>query len=217
MTSSNQNQILLPRNYLSWSALQLFESSEEKYIQKYFYGQDVDRQNDFMSFGKRFAEAKETGDCKGDLMLEFAMNAVPAYKLPEYQINAELKTPYGIINLLAKPDSFDDEEYRLLEYKTGKIPWTQAKVQKHGQLHFYAVSTVAKYGVNPHQELWWIETVMSPNGVRPTGRIEMFQFKASQVELLEMERRITRACLRIDKLYREHIKQQKISYEQKES
>lgn len=213
MTSLKQKQktqeLLLPRGYISWSALQLFESSEQKYIEKYFYGQDVDRQNDFMSFGKKFAKAKETGDCGGDPMLEFAVNAVPAYEKPEFEILADMKTPYGVIKLLAKPDSFDEKMCRLLEYKTGKVPWTHAKVQKHGQLHFYAVSAYAKYGLNPEQQLWWIETMMSPSGVRPTGRIEHFLFQASDFELKEMVRRITRACLRIDKLYREHLTQQK--------
>ena len=97
MTSLKQKQktqeLLLPRGYISWSALQLFESSEQKYIEKYFYGQDVDRQNDFMSFGKKSAKAKETGDCGGDPMLEFAVNAVPAYEKPEFEILADMKTP----------------------------------------------------------------------------------------------------------------------------
>lgn len=207
MTSLKQNQmeLLLPKGYLSWSALHLFETSEKKYIEKYFYGEDDNRSNDFMSFGKRFAEAKETGDCKGDPMLEFAMNSVPSYEFPEYKLEAELSTPYGKIKLLAIPDSFSEVNIQILEYKTGKIPWTQSKVQKHGQLHFYAVSTNAKFSVNPSQELWWIETMQTSGGVRPTGRIETFRFKASDRDLKEMEQRIIRACLRIDKLYRQHL------------
>ena len=216
MTSLKQNQmeLLLPKGYLSWSALHLFETSEKKYIEKYFYGEDDNRSNDFMSFGKRYAEAKETGDCKGDPMLEFAMNAVPSYQFPEYKLEAELSTPYGKIKLLAIPDSFSEIDIQILEYKTGKIPWTQSKVQKHGQLHFYAVSTKAKFSVNPSQQLWWIETTdKDENGnkipVRPTGITQVFKFKASDQELKEMEQRIIRACLRIDKLYRQHLSLQK--------
>lgn len=213
MNSSNQKLkqhpktevLLLPRGYLSWSALNLFDQSEQRYIEKYFYGQDEDRSNDFMSFGKKFSLAKETGDFHGDPMLEFAINAVPSYKNAEFKIESNLITTYGIIKLLAVPDSFDDELFRVLEYKTGKIPWTQAKVQKHGQLHFYAVSTVAKYEVNPEQELWWIETLQTNSGVRPTGNVESFSFKASGEQLKEMRDRIIQACLRIDKLYRQHL------------
>lgn len=198
-------ELLLPKGYLSWSALNLFETSEKKYIEKYFFGQDDNRGNEFMSFGKKFALAKETGDCKGDPMIEFAMNAVPSYQFAEYNLKAELVTPYGKINLLAIPDSFSEIDIQILEYKTGKIPWTQSKVQKHGQLHFYAVSTKAKFEVNPQQHLWWIETAMIAGAVRPTGRIETFPFRASDQELKEMEQRIIRACLRIDKLYRQHL------------
>lgn len=208
MTLSKQKptELLLPKGYLSWSALQLFESSETKYARKYFEKKDDTWSNDYMTFGKRFATAKETGDCQGDPMLEFAMNAVPSYGNPEYKLESELKTPYGAIKLLSFLDDFHPDLCKILEYKTGTTPWTQAKVQKHGQLHFYAVSVNTSIGLNPEQTLVWIQTDRVQGEVRPTGRTFEFPFQASLFELKEMEKRITTAGVRIDKMYRDYLK-----------
>lgn len=211
MTLSKQKPVdlLLPRGYLSWSAMLLLETSEEKYIRKYFLDEDVDFSNDFMTFGKRFAEAKEKGDAGGDPMLEFAMNVTPNYGKPEHTFNAVLKTPYGNCTILCKLDDYCEKPPKVVEFKTGKTKWTQAKVQKHGQLHFYSVGVYATVGENPEQELWWIETMNTSAGVRPTGHVEQFVYKCTDAELKEMIRRITNACLRIDKLYRQHLASKK--------
>jgi len=199
--------LLLPRGYLSWSALDLFEKSEKDFINKYFYGEDNNRGNDFMTFGKEFALAKETGDCKGDEMLQFAVDSTPKLDSPEEKIYADLKTPYGAIRVLAIPDDFSERLGRVLEFKTGKTVWTKARVQKHGQLKFYSVAILEKYGINPEIELWWIQTLFAGDKVRPTGKIEKFQYQATPYDIKQMRDRIIKACLRIDKLYRIHLKQ----------
>lgn len=205
-------ELLLPKGYISWSALDLFEKSEQKYIDKYFFKKDESWTNGYMVFGKKFAKAKETGDCGDDTLLEWAVNATPSYGNAEYKLESVLQTPYGAIKLLSYLDDYQKDLCKILEYKTGTTPWTQAKVQKHGQLHFYAVSINSSIGINPEQSLIWIPTTdKDDNGnkipVRPTGDDPVtFPYQASLFELKEMEKRITRAVVRIDKLYREHLK-----------
>ena len=202
-----KSELLLPRGYLSWSALDLFEKSEDKYIRKYFYGEDVDFKNEFMTFGKKFAEAKETGNCNGDTILEIIVNSTPSYGNPEYEIVIPLDTPYGTVNILCKLDDFNDKNIEIIEFKTGSTKWTQSRVDSHGQLHFYSVGIYAKHHIIPEGQLWWIPTKKHESGeVVPTGELHKFYFKSSPFEIKEMVRRITRAALRIDKLYREHIK-----------
>lgn len=202
----NSELILLPRGYLSSSALDLWESSPKQYAKKYFEGQDIDRPNDYMTFGKRLAQHLETGEFADDPMIAFAKNFLPSFGNNEYEITTILKTPYGDIKLLGKLDDFDIKEKKVYEHKTGKTKWTQARVQSHGQLKFYSVIIDNEFDVIPDQELNWIETVKVNDTVRPTGVVERFYYKATREEVEEKKQQIIKACIEIDREYRKYLK-----------
>lgn len=204
--AKSKQLLLSPRGYISWSQLNLFESSESRYIRKYFYGEDIEYRNDFMDFGKRFATAKETGDPQGDMMLDFAIKAVPTFEKDEYEFIVNFETEYGVIPILCKLDSFSIKLIQNIEYKTGKTVWTQARVNKSGQLLFYSTGILSKFGVNPKQKLVWLPTTIRNGSVVPTGEILQFDFLATGSQLLEMKKRIVEMALRVDKLYKEHLK-----------
>lgn len=198
---------MLPRGYLSSSALDLWLSSPKQYAKKYFEGQDIDRPNDYMTFGKRLAQHLETGEFADDPMVAFAKNFLPSFGNNEHEQTTVLKTPYGDIKLLGKFDDFNPSELKILEHKTGKTKWTQARVQSHGQLKFYAVIIHNEFGKIPVQELNWIETVKVGDTVRPTGVTERFEYIATLEEIEEKKREIINACLGIDRAYRAYLKE----------
>lgn len=212
MNSSKQKQksselLLLPRGYLSSSALDLWESSPKQYMRKYFEGQDIDRPNEYMTFGKRLAQHIETGEFADDPMVVFAKNFLPSYGNAEYELTTVLKTPYGDIKLLSKLDDYNPTDNEILEHKTGKTKWTHARVQSHSQLHFYAVNAHNEVGTIPNQILHWIETANIGGVVRPTGIVERFTFVATPEQVEKKRQQIINACLQIDKAYRQYLKE----------
>jgi len=67
---------------------------------------------------------------------------------------------------------------KLKEFKTGKTPWTQEKVDNHGQLDFYCLMTYLEKGYFPEDvELTWFETKDdSEGGITVTGKIKTFKY-----------------------------------------
>ena len=77
------------------------------------------------------------------------------YDVREY----EIRTTVRGIPILSYIDDYDPVKNVFREKKTGKIPWTQAKVIKHGQLVFYAVALKHSIGKIPEYcDLDWMQT-----------------------------------------------------------
>jgi hypothetical protein len=98
------------------------------------------------------------------------------------------------ISLTAKKDL---TEFR--EYKTGMREWTQAKVNTHGQLIFYAVMIWLKTGKLPECWLDWIRTEYDEYGeIKVTGEWKSFKRRPfSLVEVGSMLKRIEKAVATI--------------------
>lgn len=102
------NKLLSPRGYLSHTQISMFESSPEKYRQKYILGKENDLENDFMTLGKRVATALETGQPTGDAVIDIVLSMVPKSKYVEYEMKESFNSPAGEITLLGKLDGFTD-------------------------------------------------------------------------------------------------------------
>jgi len=134
--------------------------------------------------------------------------------ISEYEIRTKVM---GIVPCFSKVDKYDPINNVLREYKTGKIPWTQAKVQKHDQLVFYA--TMLKWEGKPVPEycdLDWIETKETeqvvedfwreqPKILDVTGRILSFRREFDEREIERMEELIVQVATDISAAYQEHI------------
>jgi len=134
--------------------------------------------------------------------------------ISEYEIKTKVM---GIVPCFSKVDKYDPINNVLREYKTGKIPWTQAKVQKHDQLVFYA--TMLKWEGKPVPEycdLDWIETKETeqvvedfwreqPKILDVTGRILSFRREFDEREIERMEQLIVQVATDISAAYQEHI------------
>lgn len=217
MTSSSKKQksselILLPRGYLSNSQYDKWHSDRKGYINEYFKGIKNERENDFMTFGKKVALNIEKGEFADDPVIVFASSFLPRAGNAEYEGTTTLNTPYGDIKLLGKFDDFDPEEVKVYEHKTGKTKWTEARVKKHGQLKFYSVICQNEFGKLPTFELNWVETTnIDQDGnplsaVRPTGHTDTFHCQHTESEVEEMKRKIINTCIEIDREYRAYLK-----------
>lgn len=186
-----------PRGYLSWSQLNLWEHDQNMYYQVYIENVDMYRTK-YLELGKKMACALENGFSEdGDPMLELMIVYMPAYPAREYDIKQEFEG----IPLVGKLDGFDEATLTVGEYKSGK-KWTQAMVDQHGQLTFYALLVWLKYGKLPNKIfLHWARTDEDMEGnLKLTGDIRTFETKRSLKDLILFSKRIKTAWAEICEL-----------------
>ncbi len=212
-----KNKLILPKPHLSWSAISCWNSNPERFRREYFEnGQKLDTK--FLRFGKGIAKMIEEGK-HTELLPDLIV-----YEKPEFEIKVEV---IGV-PMLAYLDGYDPVNNVFLEYKTGKIPWTQAKVQKHDQLTLYATMLKALTGKMPEYcDLYWIETKEEKKAVEyqeeeeyggglqndkrieinVTGHIIPFHREFDEREIDRMEFVIQKAAEEISEAYQEFIKE----------
>lgn len=183
----------LPRGYISWSQVDLVERDPMEYIRSYIE-HSVRYESPEMMFGKRFAEAMEQGECEEDPVVDFLVkHAVPKFELVEYEIK---DVAYKGIPLLGRMDSISPDLMRFRDTKTGKEPWTQGKVDSHGQFAYYALLIFLKTGKLP-EECWvdWVGTKNEYGEIRATGRVQTLQRKPfGMLEVSAIGKRIEKAA-----------------------
>jgi len=131
----------------------------------------------------------------------------------------EIRTTVRGVPLLSYLDDYDPIKNVFREKKTGKIPWTQAKVIKHGQLVFYAVALKHSIGKIPEYcDLDWMETKEgaiecddfwreNEKIVQVTGRIKSFHREFDEREIEKMEDLIEKSAYEISEAYQNFLKE----------
>ena len=188
--------IKLPRGYLSYSQLVLWEKNKNAYYQIYYEGVPTSS-NKYMVYGKQVAEYLENGKMeKYNKDFEFLSIILPTYPKREYPI----KVMYEGIKLYGKFDGFNPRKLEVGEYKTGK-KYTQAMVDKNDQLTFYAFMVWLKYKKIPALKLCWIETrELNDDEVCITGKHKIFEAKRTVKDFLLLGKRIRKAAKEISEL-----------------
>ena len=200
------NKLILPKQYLSWSSMNCWMSNKERFRREYFeHGEKLDTK--YLRFGKGIADLIEKGKHK-ELLPDLEV-----YDTPEFEIRTEIMG----VPVLSYLDSYDSKINVFLEYKTGKNPWTQAKVQKHDQLTFYATALKYSTGKMPEYcDLVWIETKEgsvevddfwheNENQINITGRIKTFHREFDEREIERMEEIIRHSAEQISEAYKSFI------------
>ena len=179
--------IQLPKGYLSFSQISLWQTDKERYKDIYFNNRDDLRvSNSAMDFGKMVADALENEDRVDDLLTDTAMSLLTKYDIRDKEIRTTLKTKDGDIDLLGKPDTMDSKSFAFREYKTGKVKWTQRRAQENLQVKFYAMIIYIAHGkLLKEAYLDWIETENTPEGIKPTGHVESFRITLSLNDILQ--------------------------------
>lgn len=200
-------EIQLPKGYLSYSQIQLWQNDKERYKEIYFENRDDLRMsNKAMEYGKVVATALETATDTGDLMTDEAMFLLKKYDVRDQEIRADFKTREGIVKIMGRPDTMDSVTKAFREYKTGRVPWTKGRAQAHLQMKFYAALIYLAYGVKLN-DAWldWIETETTPEGVvTPTGRIESFHITFTFNNILDTLALISRTAKEIEIAWATH-------------
>lgn len=206
--------VQLPRGYLSYSQIALWQGDPKRYAHIYFDNRDWMRvSNAGMEYGKEVAEALENEETTGDLLTDAAMLLIPKYDIRDKEIRTELKTRHGAIPLLGRPDMMDSATKSFYEIKTGKTKWTQKKAQDHFQIMFYAMMIYNIHKVVPPRvSLVWVETEDTQEGVKPTGRVEEFVINISLSDILHAMALTTKVALEIQNAHASHARDTKYDW-----
>ena len=176
---NSKNKYNLPKGYISWSQMSLFLRSPAEYQRVYIEGEQG-FQSDYMDFGREFAEALE-GNKSDRKDIDIMKEMLPDYPKREFKIEVE----FDGIKLLGVLDGWDPRKLKIGEVKTSKNGWTQAKVDKHGQLLFYALCVWLKYKKIPKVSLHWVETARDDYGnLMLTGKFKNFKREIRLADLL---------------------------------
>lgn len=197
---------MTPQGYLSWSQLTLWESSPERYAEKYFYGKKTPI-NRGMAFGKKMADGLERDEMTGDMALDMIMVQIPKFEVMDKEFRAELKDGKNTIIILAKPDTMKADLTAFKEYKTGVTRWTKKKVDECGQITFYAMAIWLKTGKIPQDiELVDVATKQALDGkIEATGDVIRHPTARTMADILRMMVRVKKCWAGINKAMEEII------------
>lgn len=179
--------IQLPAGCLSYSQVSLWLTNPQRYKEIFFNHNDTARfMNSAMAYGSIVAEALEKGEDTGDLLTDMAISLLVKYDTRDKEMEGILPTKDGDIKIVSHPDMFDSVTKSLREIKTGKVKWTQKKADNWFQLKFYAMLIYLIYKkIPPEVHLDYIETHDTPEGIKPTGRVETFKVQMGLKDVLQ--------------------------------
>ena len=193
--------MLLPRGYLSHSAITCFKTNKARFVKEYLEG-GKKLHTKYMDLGKTIAKMIEQ-DKHHDIL-----PGLPVYELREHEIRVEIAG----VPILCYLDDCKADYSSFRDKKSGLKPWSQTKAQKSEQLLLYATAIRAKYGVTPKTAyIDWLETTMSEEEctgglcrdpqVLLTGRYESYERRFDIRELDRMEKEIAKVAVEIEKFY----------------
>lgn len=199
---TKSQKLMLPKPHLSWSQMSCWLSNPTRYRKEYFEaGEKLDTK--YLRFGKGIAGLIEEGKHK-ELLPDLVV-----YDKPEF----EIKTVVAGVPVLSYLDSYDSVNNVFREYKTGKLPWNQSRVQKHDQLVFYATALKWSVGKMPEYcDLDWIQTKeggveledfwrSNERQINVTGLIKEFHREFDEREVERMENLIVKVATEISEAY----------------
>lgn len=183
---------------LSWSSLSCFDDKDwgnpEKWYERYVLGIQEKPSRELL-FGSKIDKLLQDDP-------EF-LPEIERYPLMQYKLEADYKD----IKLLGYPDGWDpyNDRKRMVDYKTGKNPWTQKKADETGQLTMYATMLYLAEGIKPEEidfEIVWMPTTQHADlsiGFVKDFKVQIFKTKRSMTDVLKF-------MARIEKTYKAMIK-----------
>ena len=151
------------RNYFSWSQYYLWNTSKTQFYKRYVLGENQ-KENIRFSKGKELGLFLEHGgdpeSYSTDPNLPLVGSLCPKLDLMEDKLEFEVLG----VNMLSYVDSAKITNEFFLEYKTGKEPWDQDRVNEHQQLDWYALGYWMRSSddidkrIVPSCQLVWVET-----------------------------------------------------------
>lgn len=182
---------------LSWSAISSFEWDPEQWYRRYILNIQEPPSKE-MEFGKVFAKS-----CEDRKPL------APVTLLNKMEHKFEIV--FDGIPLVGYADTFcTDTKKKIGEYKTSKKPWTQEKVDGHGQLTMYALMNFVTNKIKPEELEIFLENVQTHEGgdftldfIQPI-KVHHFKTKRSMKDVLKFASRIKDTVRQMDEYCEQH-------------
>lgn len=183
--------IKLPKEYLSWSQINLVLSRPNDYVAQYITKEKVFNGNVYTDFGSYIHDNIEQGNVPRKIP------SLPMYEQGEVKTYATLfrgeneLTVMGFFDGLTLGSGHEDYTDVIGEYKTGGQLWSYNKAFKHGQNKLYSIMHKTVNHFIPRHELVSVETEFSDETktqLRLTGRMRVHKVQYTYEELKEFER-----------------------------
>lgn len=189
----------LPKEHLSVSQINLWESDPIAYQKKYFIG-IPDPPSPFLEFGKQFAKDIE----------DYAAGVQRDYNFPEGFLDKTLIYPhveyklehdFGDFKMLGYIDNMSKDYELVVDFKTGTAPWSTQRLQESLQMQTYSLILWYQFGVIPTSIISYWKTKLRGKTLSWTGEHESFMYVFNTEELTATEARIRKAAKEISEAY----------------
>lgn len=199
-------KIKLPKPYLSWSAISLWNRDKDLFRRRY-YENEKSPDNVFTLFGRETHTMLETQE---------NLAHIPRHEIAELEIKTEIEG----VPILGYIDNFSPKTKAFLDYKTAKNPWTEVEVQKLDQMPFYSLLIKEKFGkVKAKCQLIWLETrfkeveekvgsqimVGEGNELELTGVFKVFNRTIEEWERERIKKWIVKSAKEISEDYQNYL------------
>lgn len=189
----------LPKEHLSVSQINLWESDPIAYQKKYFIG-IPDPPSPFLEFGKQFA--KDIEDYAAGVQRDFNfpegfLDKTLIYPHVEYKLEHD----FGDFKMLGFIDNMSKDYELVIDFKTGTAPWSTQRLQESLQMQTYSLILWYKFGVMPTSVISYWKTKLRGKTLSWTGEHESFMYVFNTEELTATEARIRKAAKEISEAY----------------
>jgi len=196
----------LPKEHLSVSQINLWESDPIAYQKKYFIG-IPDPPSPFLEFGKQFAKDIEdyskTFSSK-EITPERHFNFPPNFleiTLLYPHVEYKLEHDFGDFKMLGYIDNMSKDYELVVDFKTGTAPWSTQRLQQSLQMQTYSLILWYKFGVMPTSVISYWKTKLRGKTLSWAGEHESFMYVFNTEELTAAEARIRKAAKEISEAY----------------
>lgn len=189
----------LPKEHLSVSQINLWESDPIAYQKKYFIG-IPDPPSPFLEFGKQFA--KDIEDYAAGVQRDFNfpegfLDKTLIYPHVEYKLEHD----FGDFKMLGFIDNMSKDYELVVDFKTGTAPWSTQRLQESLQMQTYSLILWYQFGVIPTSIISYWKTKLKGKTLSWTGEHESFMYVFNTEELTATEARIRKAAEEISEAY----------------
>ena len=189
----------LPKEHLSVSQINLWESDPIAYQKKYFIG-IPDPPSPFLEFGKQFA--KDIEDYAAGVQRDFNfpdgfLDKTLIYPHVEYKLEHD----FGDFKMLGYIDNMSKDYELVVDFKTGTAPWSTQRLQESLQMQTYSLILWYKFGVMPTSVISYWKTKLRGKTLSWAGDHESFMYVFNTEELTAAEARIRKAAKEISEAY----------------
>ena len=189
----------LPKEHLSVSQINLWESDPIAYQKKYFIG-IPDPPSPFLEFGKQFA--KDIEDYAAGVQRDFNfpegfLDKTLIYPHVEYKLEHD----FGDFKMLGFIDNMSKDYELVVDFKTGTAPWSTQRLQESLQMQTYSLILWYQFGVIPTSIISYWKTKLRGKTLSWAGEHESFMYVFNTEELTATDARIRKAAKEISEAY----------------